>query len=205
MRKLVLFFVSLLTFSMACNKTQALSISGRINCPSRAMTRLNPADYIVYLVDSLDAGKPNAGKQIQPNADCTYAFDNLELGHTYFMNVANVTPGYSSKLALSSTALENFLKTNTQPLVFNLTLLAADINGDGIVDSRDLDTLKDYISGKTTTLPTGFWRFQRVDGLDARNSFIFVDKDPLVRMKKSLTNFDFIQVQLSDVELTKCN
>lgn len=205
MQKLALFSVVFLTLMISCGKINPpISISGKINCPSRTLKTLNPADYTIYLVDSLNASVSNSGKFIQPNADCTYAFDNLDFGHTYFLSVNNNTPKYGSKLPLSSAALEKFINNNSQTLVFNLSLLAADINLDGVVNGRDLIALNEYISGKTANFPGVFWHFQQVGGIDARNNFIPSVSPELSRMKKTVTNYDFIQVQAGDVDLTYC-
>jgi hypothetical protein len=206
MRKLIFSLVILLIGHASCGKLNPpISVSGRINCPSRNLTKVNPADYVIFLTDSLDRGKPNAGRETQPTADGKYIFENLEAGHTYFLNVVNQTPTFGNKLALSATALENALLKNQIPPKIGLSFLAADVNADGSVDSRDLMALKDYNAGKTASLPAGFWRMVRISDVNASNNFVqTISADPLSKIKQSVTNFDFIQVQMGDVDLTFC-
>jgi hypothetical protein len=206
MRKFILFLVVLLISNASCGKLNPpISVSGRINCPSRNLTKVNPTDYVIFLTDSLDRGKPNAGRETQPTADGKYIFENLEAGHTYFLNVVNQTPTFGNKLALSATALENALLKNQIPPRIGLSFLAADVNADGSVDSRDLMALKDYNAGKTASLPAGFWRMVRISDVNASNNFVqTISADPLSKIKQSVTNFDFIQVQMGDVDLTFC-
>jgi hypothetical protein len=206
MRKLIFSLVVLLIGNASCGKLNPpISVSGRINCPSRNLTKVNPADYIIFLTDSLDRGKPNAGRETQPTAEGKYIFENLEAGHTYFLNVVNETPKFGNKLTLSSKALENALLKNQIPPKIGLAFLAADVNADGFVDARDLIALQDYISGKTSSLEAGFWRMVRISDVNESNNFVQTKSaDPLSKIKQSVTNFDFIQVQMGDVDLTFC-
>jgi hypothetical protein len=200
MRKLVLLFVSLLTFSMACKKTEAISISGRINCPSRKLTTLTPSEYTIFLRDS---AIPTAGRQIQPTADCRYVFDNLESGHTYFVNVIRTVP--ASSVSLSATAIETYLKTIPAPPKTALGLFAADVNKNGFVNDEDVMILKDFISGKTKSLTFGFWSFLPRGLLNDQNNFTFDNVLSTRNITKSVTNLDFIQVQIGDIDLIKCD
>jgi hypothetical protein len=207
MQKLVSFFVLFLTLTMSCGKLNPpISISGRINCPSRNLTTVKPEDYQIALVDSASTPQdPNRQRDAKLTKEGQFIFENLEAGHTYFLSIYNVTPTSGTKLTLSATALENALNTNQLPPKIGLSFLAADVDLNGTVDFRDVKALKDYISGTTTSLPVGFWRFIPTDGLNSSNNFVpSTTFNALSKMQKSVANYDFIQVQAGDIDLTYC-
>jgi hypothetical protein len=211
MRAFVLFSVFAVATLVSCNSNTSttpevvltLSISGKINCPNRTLTTLNPSEYLITLSDS-----NGVERQTRPTADCKYAFNNLEAGHYYNLNVVRTAP--SGSTVLSATAMENYLAQNPLPRRTDLGLMAADVNKDGEVDATDLLHVKRFVNGVTPSLPTngGLWRFVPSVWVDANNNINANNSYGrwlIPNLAANLSNFDIIQVQYSDIDLTNCN
>jgi hypothetical protein len=207
MRKFILFSVIFMTF-MSCNRTTVepvalvtLSISGKINCPSRTLTTLNPSEYLITLVDSTGATRTT-----RPTADCKYAFDDLESGHNYNIKIVRTVPSGSTTLSVAG--LSNyFLNPGTRRT--DLGLVAADVDRSGEIDETDLLHVRRFVTGITTTLPSGsIWFFQPSNRLTLDNNFIpnsNFGRWQIPNLTTSVTNYDMIQVQYSDIDLQRCN
>jgi hypothetical protein len=212
MRKLILFSVIFMTFMVSCNEPNCvsppevlLSISGKINCPSRTLTTLNPSEYLIRLMDST-----GATRETRPTADCKYAFDNLEMRHNYNIEVVRTVP--SGNTTVSATALESYLSQNPLPQKTDLGLLAADVDLSGEVDRVDLLHVKRFASGIISSLPVNgsgsLWRFVPSAWLTSGNNFvpnIIYGAWDIRNLTTNVTNFDLIQVQYSDINLLRCN
>jgi hypothetical protein len=211
MRKLILFSAIFTTFLMSCSTdvsrtidpTSSLSISGKINCPSRTLTTLNPSEYLITLVDSTGVTRTT-----RPTADCKYSFDSLEMGHNYNIKIVRTVP--SANLTVSATALEAYLSQNPLPQRTDLGLIAADVDKSGEVDATDLLHVKRFVSGVTITLPSesGLWRFVPSVWLTSSNNFIpntIYGAWNIRNLTTNVDNYDLIQVQYSDIDLLRCN
>jgi hypothetical protein len=180
----------------------ALSISGKINCPNRTLTTLNPSEYLITLTDS-----SGVERQTRPTADCKYAFNNLEEGHNYNLKVVRTVP--SGSVILSATAMENYLAQNPLPQRTGLGLIAADVNKDGEIDATDVLHVKRFVNGVTPNLPVGgLWRFVPSVWVDANNNFNANNNYGrwlIPNLTTNVSNFDIIQVQYSDIDLRNCN
>lgn len=211
MRQFVLFSAFALATLVSCNDKSSttpevvltLSISGKINCPNRTLTTLNPSEYLITLTDS-----SGAEQQTRPTADCKYTFNNLEQGHNYNLKVVRTAP--SGSVVLSATAMENYLAQTPLPQRTGLGLIAADVNKDGEIDATDVLHVKRVVNNITPNLPTnsGFWRFVPSVWVDANNNFRsnnVYGRWLIPNLSRNMTNFDIIQVQYSDIDLTNCN
>ena len=176
-----------------------LSISGKIDCPNRSLTALNPNDYTIKLMDSSGLV---VVQTIQPNANGTYTFMNLEQDETYNIVVTRTTLAHTVPLA--SNQVETYLSQTPRPVLSELALLAGDVNKDGNVDGTDALHINRFINGQTPTIAGGRWRFLNKYIIDSRNNFDFNVAYPLKNMRASVTNFDFIMVELGDLSLNGC-
>jgi hypothetical protein len=208
MRKFILFLGILMTAMTACTKATskteevlALSISGKINCPNRTLTTLNPSEYLITLVDST-----GVTRETRPTTDCRYTFDNLEMGHNYNVKIVRTVP--SGSTTLSVTGLNNYF-LNPSPQRADLGLVAADVDKNGDIDETDLLHIRRFVLGITPTLPSGsLWFFQPSNRLTLNNNFISnanFGRWQIPNLTASVTNFDMIQVQYSDIDLVRCN
>ena len=210
MRSIALLSVFTWATLMSCNNNTSttpeivltLSISGKINCPNRTLTTLNPSEYLITLTDS-----SGVEQQTRPTADCKYTFNNLEEGHNYNLKVVRTPP--SSGVILSATAMENYLAQNPLPRRTDLGLVAADVNKDGEIDATDVLHVKRFVNNITPSLPAGgLWRFVPSVWLNANNNFNANNNYGrwlIPNLRANVSNFDIIQVQYSDIDLTNCN
>jgi hypothetical protein len=212
MYKLILFTAFFTTFLMSCqqnttlgplNVDASLSISGKINCPSRTLTTLNPSEYLITLTDST-----GIKRETRPTADCKYIFIDLEMGHNYTIKIVRTVP--SGNLTISTRGLENYFLQNPLPQKTDLGLVAADVDKNGEVDETDLLHVRRFATGITQSLPAGsLWRFFPSAWLTRDNSFVpnlnNVGRWQIPNLTTSVTNYDMIQVQYTDIDLVKCN
>jgi hypothetical protein len=205
MRKLVLFSAIFMTFTMSCKKKNTaepqvtLSISGKINCPKRTLTALNPSEYLITLVDST-----GFIRETRPTADCKYSFDNLEFGHNYNIKIAKTGRPSTGP---GPVRIEVYLSQNPLPKMSDLGLKAADVDKNGEVDATDVLHIKRFNQGLTQSLPTGtFWLFVPNYWLDFDNNFApNQGRWHIPNLTTNVTNFDMIQAAYSDIELILCN
>jgi hypothetical protein len=208
MRKLILFSFIFMTFMSCNNRTTVdpvalvtLSISGKINCPSRTLTALNPSEYLITLVDST-----GVTRETRPTADCKYSFDDLEMGHNYNIKIVRTVPSGGS--TLSVTGLSNYF-LNPGSRRSDLGLVAADVDKSGEIDETDLLFIRRVITGIAPNLPSGsFWFFQPSNRLTLSNNFVpnsNFGRWQIPNLTTSVTNYDFIQAQYSDIDLVRCN
>ena len=203
-------YVSIFSFCVfiACNEKHqcvypeflALSISGKIDCPSRNLTALNPNDYAIKLMDSSGLV---VLQTIQPNANGTYTFVDLEQDKTYNIVVTRTTLAHT--VPLTSNQVEIYLSQTPRPILSELALLAGDVNKDGNVDGTDALHINRFINGQTPTIAGGRWRFLNKYIIDSRNNFDFNVTYPLKNIQTSVTNFDFIMLELGDLSLNGCH
>jgi hypothetical protein len=212
MRKLILVTVIFTTFLMSCqqsvtleplNVDVTLSISGKINCPSRTLTTLNPSEYLINLVDS-----NGVQRETRPTADCKYIFTDLETGHNYNIKIVRTVP--SGNLTISTRGLENYFLQNPLPQKTDLGLVAADVDRNGEVDETDLLHVRRFATGITPNLPSGtLWRFFPSIWLTRDNNFTTnvtnIGHWQIPNLTTSVTNYDMIQVQYTDIDLVRCN
>ena len=212
MYKLILFTAIFTTFLMSsCQQTiileplnvdASLIISGKINCPSRTLTTLNPSEYLITLTDST-----GVQRETRPTADCKYIFIDLEMGHNYNIRIVRTVP--SGNLTISTRGLENYFLQNPLPQKTDLGLIAADVDRNGEVDLTDLLHVRRFASGITTNLPSGsLWRFVPSVWLTINNNSaanVNIGRWQIPNLTTSLTNYDMIQVQYTDIDLVNCN
>jgi hypothetical protein len=143
-------------------------------------------------------------RETRPTADCKYSFDNLEMGHNY--NIKIVRSGRPS-IGPAEARVEVYLSQNPLPKMSELGLKAADVDKSGEVDATDVLHLKRFSRGVITTLPSGaFWFFTPNYGLDFDNNFVpNIGRWHIQNLTTSVTNFDMIQTQYSDIEIFLCN
>ena len=181
------------------NNSAAISISGKIDCPSRTLTSLTPSDFTLTLYDTNRVEL----QTIRPRVDGTYSFDNLSRGQSFNIWVKRVAAPSSARLTTNQ--VTTYLNQNPRPVLSELALYAADVNSDGEVDGSDVVHINRYILEITPALPAGNWGFINSYILDSRNNFNFNAPTPLHNMQGSVTNFDFIMVQKGDMSLNFCN
>ena len=213
MRKLVLFIPIFITFMVSCKQAitieshqldVSLSISGKINCPSRTLTSLNPSEYLITLTDST-----GVQRQTRPTEDCKYIFVDLETGHNY--NIKIVRTVSSGNLTISAADMSNYLLQNPPPLKPVLGLVAADVDRNGEIDDTDLLHVRRFIMGITQNLPNpnGLWFFTPAASLTTDNNFVtnWTNRGRwhIANLTTSVTNFDMIQAQYTDIDLVHCN
>jgi hypothetical protein len=181
----------------------SLSISGKINCASRTLTTLNPSEYLITLTDST-----GVQRQTQPTADCKYIFENLDTGHNYNIKIVRTVP--AGNLTISAAGLSNYLLQNPPPPKTDLGLVAADVDRNGEIDETDLLHIRRFIMGITPNLPSGdgLWRFFPSNRLTIDNNFVpnsNLARWHIANLATSVTNFDMIQAQYTDIDLVRCN
>jgi hypothetical protein len=214
MRKLVLFTPIFMTLMMSSCTQQSvtletnpldvsLSISGKINCASRTLTTLNPSEYLITLTDST-----GLQRQTQPTADCKYIFKDLDTGHNYNIKIVRTVP--SGNLTISAAGLSNYLLQSPPPPKTDLGLVAADVDRNGEINETDLVHVRRFIMGITPNLPSGdgLWRFFPSNRLTIDNNFVPISnlaRWHIAHLTTSVTNFDMIQVQYTDIDLVRCN
>ena len=214
MLKLVLFKVLFITLMMSSCTQQSItleansldvsfSISGKINCPSRTLTTLEPSEYLITLMDST-----GVQRQTRPTADCKYFFADLDTGHNYTIKIVRTVP--SGNQTISAAGLSNYLLQSPQPPKTDLGLVAADVDRNGEINETDLVHVRRFIMGITPNLPSGdgLWRFFPSNRLTIDNNFVpnsNLARWHIANLATSVTNFDMIQVQYTDIDLGRCN
>jgi hypothetical protein len=180
----------------------SLSISGKINCPSRTLTTLDPSEYLITLTDST-----GVQRQTRPTADCKYIFTDLDTGHNYNIKIVRTVP--SENLTVSAQGLSNYLLQNPPTSRPDLGLVAGDVDRNGEIDETDLVHIRRFIMGITPNLPSGeLWRFFPSNRLTTDNNFVpnsNLARWYIANLTTSVTNFDMIQVQYTDIDLVRCN
>ena len=206
MTKVLLSSILCLFLFAACEKTDLkdpllapLSISGKIDCPQRHLTSLNPNEYVISLHDSIGVQL----SQTRPTANGKYFFENLESGKTYQIRVKRTS---ANPPTLSVNQVKDYLQQTPLPRVSGLALLAADVDKSGEIDATDVLHIDRLIQGVTPSLPGGSWRIFSSYLIDANNNFIdFNTPSPLKNLTENISNYDFIVVTLGDMSLNSCN
>ncbi len=211
MYKLPLITILFMAFMASCMQSTnlespqldvTLSISGKINCPSRALTSLNPSEYLITLTDST-----GLQRQTRPTAECKYIFTDLDTGHNYNIKIVRTVP--SGNLTISAQGISNYLLQNPPTPRPDLGLVAADVDRNGEIDETDLVHIRRFIMGITPNLPSGeLWRFFPSNRLTIDNNFVpnsNLARWHIANLTTSVTNFDMIQVQYTDIDLVRCN
>lgn len=205
MTKVFLSSILCLFLFAACEKTNLkeplapLSISGKIDCPQRHLTSLNPNEYVISLRDSIGVQL----SETRPTADGKYFFEDLEAGKTYQIRVQRTT---SNPPTLSANQVKNYLQQSPLPQLSGLALLAADVDKSGEIDATDVLHIDRFREGVTPSLPGGSWRIFSSYLIDSNNNFRdFNTPSPLKNLTESISNFDFIVVTLGDISLNTCN
>jgi hypothetical protein len=176
-----------------------LSISGKIDCPQRNLTVLNPNEYLITLHDS--AGLEL--KRTRPNASCKYAFEDLTGGKTYEIRVKRTV---ANPPIFSSNQVKTYFQQTPRPQISDLALFAADVDKNGEIDATDVLHVDRFIGGITSSMPGGIWTILPSYLIGANNNvFSFNTPSPLKNLIGNITNFDFIVVTLGDVSLNRCD
>lgn len=176
-----------------------LSISGKIDCPQRHLTSLNPNEYVITLHDSAGVQL----KQTRPSTDGKYFFEDLETGKTYQIRVQRTA---INSFILTTNQVENYLQQSPRPNLSDLALIAGDIDKSGEVDALDVLHINRFIQGVTPSLPGGNSRIFPSYLIDNNNNFIdFNAPSPLKNLIANVTNYDFIEVTLGDMSLNRCD
>lgn len=175
-----------------------LSISGKIDCPQRHLTSLNPNEYTITLHDTLGV----LLKTTKPTSDGRYFFENLEAG-SYQIRVLRTAAALPT---FTANQVKNYLQQTPRPTVSDLALIAADVDKSGEIDATDVLHLDRYIQGVTPSLPGGGWRIFPSYWIDSNNNLLDINApSPLKNLIGSVNNYDFIVIQLGDVSLNSCN
>ena len=204
MTKVFLFSILCLLLVASCDENLVkepllapLSISGKIDCPQRRLTALNPNEYLITLHDSVGVQL----KQTRPTADGKYFFEDLTTGKSYQIRVQKTS---SNPPTFLMNEVKNYLQQTPQPNLTGLALIAADVDKSGEIDGTDVLHVDRYIQGTTSSMPGGFWRIFPSYAFEVNNNFI--DRpSPLKNLSESVSNFDFIVITLGDVSLNICN
>jgi hypothetical protein len=192
--------VSIINTTYACCTQSTVSVAGTVayyptNYPAGALS----TNRVGNVTMSLTGGTNLSGVTL---ADGSYGLSNISAGGTYCITPSKTDDSPTANgVTVADLALIQRHILGLAPLDSPYKLLAADVNGNGIITVADLALIQRLILGMTNTYPAGLWRFVPTNYvfLEPQNPWNAPSNRWYTNLVADVTNGDFIAVKLGDV------